>query len=543
MSSSTSSEPTFQLADLWETLVDAGADAECLVVGVVRHTRRSLDTAANRVANALAGLGIRTGDHVGIYSKNRAEYVESLLGCWKLGARPINLNWRYVLDELRYVAAEADLRAVIVEREYVPLLDELRSELPALGNRLVLDDASDSPTSSGDRYADVVGAASPDRPDRAGRSGDDVYMLYTGGTTGMPKGVMWRHEDFFYGCLLGGNPLAPISRPADIAGHATPSFQLDALVLGQLMHGAGQWLTFISLFSGNRAIVYSDRSFSPEHVLDLIERERPRTVGLVGDAMGRPIAEAALADPGRWDLSSLVSIGNGGAMLSESVKAQLVAAFPTAVMADSFGASETGAAGSNAGGDSASLPVFKVDANTSVLDPETLEPVPAGSGESGLLARRGHIPIGYWNDPEKTARTFRTDARGVRWVLPGDFAVPAADGTIVLLGRGSGCINTGGEKVFPEEVEAALRSHPDVLDAIVVGAPDDRFGQQVVALVQVRRGHAEPSLADLQAHSRTKLAGYKIPRRVIYGAAPRTNLGKADYAAASRLAADRVDAG
>jgi acyl-CoA synthetase (AMP-forming)/AMP-acid ligase II len=507
---------TFNLADLWETLCDAGPDAECLVAAPVRHTRRSLDEAANRVAHR---LDLEPGARVGIYSRNRAEYVEALLGCWKAGAVPVNVNWRYTLDELRYLADDAELAAVVVEDEYVPMVERL-----GIG-RVVL-------------AGDWAGADAS-RPTGVPRSGDDVYVLYTGGTTGMPKGVMWRHEDFFYACVMGGNPLAPIAAPDEIARNATEGFPMDPLVLGPLMHGGGQWLTLIGLYGGGRPILYTERTFDPVAVLELAARERATSIGIIGDAMARPLAEAALAAPGRFDLSALTVLGNGGAMLSAAVKSQLRAAFPQAIVNDSYGASETGAAGSEVGADAArDRPAFTADERTAVLDPETLEPCPPGV--EGMFARSGHIPIGYWRDEAKTAATFRTDARGVRWVLPGDRAVRDDEGRIVLYGRGSGCINTGGEKVFPEEVEAAIRAHPDVFDAVVVGAPDERWGQKVVALVALRDGAAELTLAALQEHCRERIAGYKVPRALLVGVAPRTNVGKPDYATATRIAAERL---
>jgi acyl-CoA synthetase (AMP-forming)/AMP-acid ligase II len=363
-------------------------------------------------------------------------------------------------------------------------------------------------------------------------------MLYTGGTTGMPKGVMWRHEDFFYACCLGGSPINPIAAPPEIVRNATPEMPMRPLVLGPLMHGGGQWLTLIALFGGNCAVVYSERGFDAERVLDLAEREHVTTIGIIGDAMARPIAEAVLAEPDRWDVSSLFMLGNGGAMLSAAVKSQMARAFPNAMVNDSYGASETGAAGSEVGASTErDRPAFTTDGSTWVLDPDTLEPLEVGSGREGLFARKGHIPIGYWKDPEKTARTFRTDGNGVRWVVPGDMATIDADGHVVLFGRGSGCINTGGEKVFPEEVEAAIRAHPDVLDAVVVGRPDLRFGQKVVALVAMRDGAAPLTLDALQEHCRTLIAGYKVPRRLLLGTAPRTNTGKPDYATAQSIAA------
>jgi acyl-CoA synthetase (AMP-forming)/AMP-acid ligase II len=513
---------TFNLADLWEALCDAGPDAECLVAGPVRHTRRSLDEAANRIARELRARGVQVGDHVGIYSRNRAEYVEALLGCWKGGSIPVNINWRYVPAELRYVIDDAELVMMIVEEEYLPILDQLGFE-----DRIVIGAWNDRPPTRD--FDDVP------------RSGDDVYMLYTGGTTGMPKGVMWRHEDFFYACCLGGSPLDPIEKPEEIVRNVDPVFRMDAIALGPLMHGGGQWLTLIGLYGGGRPIVYCERSLDAEKVLDLVERERATSIGIIGDAMARPLAEAALAAPGRWDLTSLTVLGNGGAMLSAAVKAQLHRAFPNAIINDSYGASETGASGSEVGASTTSdRPAFATDGRTWVLDADTLEPLEPGSGREGLFARRGHIPLGYWKDEAKTKATFRTDANGVRWVVPGDFATIDDQGRVVLFGRGSGCINTGGEKVFPEEVEAAIRAHEDVFDAVVVGVPDDRFGQKVVALVRLRAGAPELGLDALQAHCRALVAGYKVPRALILGDAPRTNVGKPDYATAMQLARDRL---
>ncbi len=316
---------------------------------------------------------------------------------------------------------------------------------------------------------------------------------------------------------------------------------MSPLVLGPLMHGGGQWLTLIALFGGNRAVVYTDRGFDAGPVLDLAVTEHATTVGIIGDAMARPLAEAVLAEPDRWDCSEIIGLGNGGAMLSAAVKTQLHAAFPNAVLNDSYGASETGAAGSEVGASTEQdRPRFATDGRTWVLDPETLEPLEPGSGVEGLFARKGYIPLGYWNDPVKTAATFRTDAHGVRWVVPGDWATIDAERRIVLFGRGSGCINSGGEKIFPEEVEAAVRAHPDVFDAIVVGVPDDRFGQRVVALVKLRDGAPDLTLDALQQHCRTKIAGYKVPRDLLVGAAPRTNTNKPDYATALEIAQGRL---
>jgi acyl-CoA synthetase (AMP-forming)/AMP-acid ligase II len=514
--------PSFNLADLWETLVDAGPDDECLVAPPVRHTRGSLDRAANQIANHLIATGVSPGGRVGIYSRNRAEYVEALLGCWKCAAVPVNINWRYVADELSYVIDDAELVSMIVEDEYLPVLDELGFEARV-------------------RIGDWSEASSERAFDDVPRSSDDVYMLYTGGTTGMPKGVMWRHEDFFYACCLGGSVFDPISEPAQIARNAEPSFRMSPLVLGPLMHGGGQWLTLIALFGGNRAVVYTERGFDAARALDLAVSEHATTIGIIGDAMARPLAEVAIAEPDRWDCSEIIGLGNGGAMLSASVKTQLSQAFPGAVLNDSYGASETGAAGSEVGASTErDRPRFSTDGRTWVLDPDTLEPIEPGSGVEGLFARKGYIPLGYWKDPVKTAATFRTDAHGVRWVVPGDWATIDSENRIVLFGRGSGCINSGGEKIFPEEVEAAVRAHPDVFDAVVVGVPDERFGQKVVALVKLRDGADELTLDMLQEHCRTKIAGYKVPREILLGVAPRTNTNKPDYATAQEIARARL---
>jgi len=316
---------------------------------------------------------------------------------------------------------------------------------------------------------------------------------------------------------------------------------MSPVVLGPLMHGGGQWLSLIALYGGNRPVIYTERHFDAARVLDLVVAEHATTIGIIGDAMARPLAEAVLAEPDRWDCSELIGLGNGGAMLSSAVKSQLAMAFPSAVLNDSYGASETGAAGSEVGASTErDRPRFSTDGRTWVLDPDTLEPLEPGSGVEGLFARKGHIPLGYWKDPAKTAATFRTDAHGVRWVVPGDWATIDAEGRIVLFGRGSGCINSGGEKIFPEEVEAAVRAHDDVFDAVVVGVPDDRFGQKVVALVQLRAGAPELTLDALQEHCRTKIAGYKVPRELLVGEAPRTNTGKPDYATALQIAQRRL---
>jgi fatty-acyl-CoA synthase len=379
------------------------------------------------------------------------------------------------------------------------------------------------------RRAGTVSAALwPDdtQPYRVRRSGDDLYFLYTGGTTGMPKGVMWRQEDVFFAAMGGGGfGQPPIETPEEIVGRIWPeSASVTTLVCAPIMHGAAQWAMCIMLFGGGKVVLYDAHGFDPHRAWSLVERERVMTITLVGDAMARPLADAL--EEHAYDTSSVISIGSGGAVYSPAVKEQLKRLIPQAIMMDSMGASEMGASGTQH--DASEGTRFTPNAEMSVLG-DDLRPVAPGSGAVGLVARRGHIPLGYYKDEAKTAATFVTDPDGVRWAVPGDYGTIEADGTIVLLGRGSQCINTGGEKVYPEEVEAALKSHPGVFDALVVGVPDERVGQRVAAVVAARPGF-DLTLDDLAAHCRTSIAGYKVPRELqLVPAVGRTASGKADY--------------
>jgi fatty-acyl-CoA synthase len=345
---------------------------------------------------------------------------------------------------------------------------------------------------------------------------------------------MWRQEDIFFAALGGGGfGQPPIQTPEELVGRIAPEEnRIVAMAIAPVMHGAAQWAVCITLFGGGTVVLYTDHHFDPQQVWRLVERERCVTITVVGDAMARPLAEA-LAEPGSsYDASSVAVIGSGGAVFSTAVKDQLRAHLPNAMVLDTYGASELGASGTAT--DPTSGPRFVMNPFMTVLG-DDLRPIVPGSGVVGRVARRGHIPLGYYKDEAKTAATFVTDPDGVRWAVPGDFGTIEADGTITVFGRGSGCINTGGEKVYPEEVEAALKSHPDVFDAVVIGVPDERFGERVAAIVQPRRGRS-PELDDLGAHCRTKVAGYKVPRELrLVDQIGRTPAGKPDYRWAKQL--------
>jgi fatty-acyl-CoA synthase len=538
----------FNLADLFEVVADTVPDRLALVAGAERRTYRELDERANRFAHALEDRKIGVGTHVGILAHNRAEWAEAMIGCYKARTVPVNLNYRYVAAELAYVIENADLEVIVLERALWPLV------MDSIGTResetrlllMVLEDGSAPTTPTEDAqstagydvvdYEDALGAVSPERT-FAPRSPDDLYLIYTGGTTGMPKGVMWRQEDIFFGAMGGGGwGSTPIETADQLAEriNTDDSTRLVMLAVAPLMHGNAQWVMWSAFTMGATAVLYTDHRYDPDSLWRLIGDEGVVSIGLVGDAMARPLAEAlASAPPGRYDTSTLAVIGSGGAMLTPAVKKELNDQLPNVMIMDRFGSSESGAHG--AVEDGATGPRFTMSANTSVLD-EELKPLTPGDGRIGRLARTGRIPIGYYKDKAKTDATFPVDAEGVQWSIPGDLASVEPDGTITVHGRGSASINSGGEKIFPEEVEAAVKTHPDVFGAIVVGLPDERFGQQVAVVVAPRQGASAPTLEEIQAHCRTQIAGYKIPRQmVVVEEVPLTAAGKPDTAAARAL--------
>ena len=532
----------FNLADLYERVADAVPDREVIVSTQRRLTFAQLDERANRLANALAARGIGAGQHIGLQLLNGSEYIEGMLAAFKLSAVPINVNFRYVAAELRHLYDDADLVAVIHHREFSPQVSEAAAAVDGLDHLIVVDDASGAASPPGAAsYEEVLASASAARPDGSKRSGDDRYLAYTGGTTGLPKGVVWRQEDIFFAAMGGGDVFQSgnfIKTPEEIV-ERIPEVGATILTTPPLMHVSAQWGVFSQLFGGGRIVFPPQGAFNADTVWQLVQSEGINVLTIVGDAMARPLADAYAASIEKgtpYDVSSLIVIGSGGATLSSAAKGKLAELLPTLMIIDGFGSSETGIVGNkmHAAGDETTQPRFTVNAQTNVLGDDG-KPVEPGSGNVGRLARKGHVPLGYYKDETKTKATF-LEVDGERWVLPGDHAIVEADGTVVLLGRGSTSINTGGEKVYPEEVETVLMTSDDVADAIVVGLPDERWGERVVAVVKPAPG-ATPTLEQLQEHARASLARYKAPRElVIVDAVERTPAGKPDYKWAREVA-------
>ncbi|MFI5397976.1 MAG: acyl-CoA synthetase [Candidatus Binatia bacterium] len=533
----------FNVADLLEAAVDRIPEREALVCGPDRLTYARLDQRANRLAHFFQSLGLGRGDHIGIYGFNSARWVEAMIAAYKIRAVPINVNYRYVEDELLYIFDNADLVALVHDAQFAPRIANVRGQVPKLRHCVAMDDGSGQECSmiGAVDYEQALAQGSPAR-DFGPRSADDLYVLYTGGTTGKPKGVIWRQQDVIF--TLGGGidhmTKEPAERPETLTNKIS-DYYLTMAPLAPLMHGAAQWAVLGPFFIGMKIALWSG-SFDPHAVWRMVEREKVNSLQLTGDAMARPLIEA-LSEPGvSYDLSSVMIITSTAAILSPSVKAQYLERFPNAMLMDAVGSSEQGFTGMSTvtkesleHTDTQRRGVrIRPGRDVEVLD-ENFKPVAPGSGAIGKLARGGNIPIGYYKDPQKTADTF-IEIEGKRWSIPGDYATVEADGTIVMLGRGSVSINSGGEKIFPEEVEGALKSHPAVFDALVVGVPDERWGNRVVAVVQPRPGQ-RPTLAELAAHCRTHIAGFKIPRELhLVEQIRRAPSGKPDYPWAQKLA-------
>jgi acyl-CoA synthetase (AMP-forming)/AMP-acid ligase II len=535
----------FNLADLFEAAVDAFPDREYLVAEGERRTYAEMDARANRLAHHLTNHGAKAGDHVGIYAYNSVEWVEALWAVFKIRAVWININYRYVEDELAYLFENADLVALIYQQEFAPRVEAVKPRLPLLKHSIVLGQPhAGVETDNAARrlgsvdYEQALEGEDPNR-DFGPRSPDDRYILFTGGTTGMPKGVVWRQEDVFF-ALGGGIDAMTQERaayPERMVERAKEGFPVTSLPIAPLMHGATQWAVMNGSFIGNKVVLMA--KFDPRAVWRLVEQEKVNVVMITGDAMGRPLIEA-LDEPGAsYDTSSLLALTSTAALFSPSVKEDFFRRLPNLFITEAIGSSESGNNGlvrleqgrtAMKGG-----PTVNPQPGTVVLD-DTLTPLSPGTGAIGRLARTGDIPLGYYRDEEKTAATFVTTADGVRYCLPGDFALLEEDGNVTLLGRGSVSINSGGEKIYPEEVEAAVKSHPAVWDAVVIGVPDERWGQRVAAVVELRGG-ADVSLEALQDHARTKIAGYKVPRQLtIVETIVRSPSGKPDYRWAKQVA-------
>jgi acyl-CoA synthetase (AMP-forming)/AMP-acid ligase II len=520
-------------ADLFEHAADAFPERVALICGDRQLTYRELEEDANRLAHYLAGSGVGPGDHVGLYARNSIAAAMTILAACKLRAAPININYRYVENELHYMLADSDLAALVHDREFTPRVAAVAAGGADLGAVVVIDDGSAAEPGAGTGFGAALAAASPER-DFPPRSSDDVYIIYTGGTTGYPKGVMWRHEDIWRTLAGGidfvtGVPLADEWEPSRRGQDGTG---LVRLCTAPLIHGAAQVATLGALFAGD-TVVLAPR-FDAHAIWRAIERHKVSVMMLIGDAMARPFIEAYRS--GGYDASSLVSLSSSAALFSPVVKEACAAALPNVFITEAIGATETGFTGLalvTAGAVQRGGPTVAPGPGTIVLDDAGGR---AGAGQVGRIARGGHVPLGYYKDPAKTAAMF-TEVDGVRYAVPGDLARVEDDGSITLLGRGNTCVNTGGEKVFPEEVEGALKSHPDVFDALVIGVPDELLGQRVAALVQLRDG-AELDLAALDAHVRRQVAGYKVPRSLWpVSAIGRTAAGKADYGWAHQHAA------
>jgi 3-oxocholest-4-en-26-oate---CoA ligase len=522
---------TFNLADMFERVVDAVPDREVLVTPTRRLTFRELDARANRLAHHLAGAGIRAGEHVGLQLLNGSECLEAMLAAFKLRAVPVNINYRNASAELAYLYENADLVALVYDASFAKRVGVARAGAPMLRHLVAVGSTREPAIPGSVDYPTALGAGSPAR-DFGPRSDDDLYVAYTGGTTGLPKGVLWRHEDIFFAAMGGGDPTTlegPITEPDQIVERVLP-VAIVMLLTPPLVHVSAQWGAFSTIYGGGKVVLTAPGSFDPDEVLRLVGAESVNVLTLVGDAMARPVLDALAAHPERYDLSSLLVFASGGAVMSTSTKTQVSELLPNVITVDGFGSSETGVTGTRArmpGAEVEHGSRFTVSEHTSVLDRE-LRPVAPGSGTIGHVARRGHLPLGYYKDPTRSAELI-VDVDGVRWVLTGDAATVEADGTVVVLGRGSASINTGGEKVYPEEVEAVVKDHAAVYDAVVVGVPDEHWGERVVAVVEVRPG-ATLALHDLQQHCRRLLAGYKLPRELVcVDHLERGPNGKADY--------------
>jgi fatty-acyl-CoA synthase len=546
----------FNLAEISETIAAAIPERECLIWRDHRFTWADFNERTRRLGNYLHGRGLghrleRSGlqnfesgqDHLGIYLYNCNEYLEAMVGAYKARVAPFNVNYRYVDEELIYLLNDADARALIYHARFAPNVERILAQLPNLEVLIqVADDSGLALLPGAVDYDEALRTSSADRP-ALEWSEDDLYILYTGGTTGMPKGVLWRQENIFFGAL-GGVPLGrgKFESLQDIADTAK-SGTLRALAAPPFMHGAAHWMAFNAMHQGGTVII-QDRTdrLDSDDVWSTIERQKVDFLTIVGDAFGRPLIDQL--DKKSYDLAHFKVIVSGGAILTPALKDAFLERIPHLMILDGFGASESGGQGSQitTAGGKATTGTFRMGKDTVVLAADFSGMLEPGSPDSGWLARSGHVPLGYFKDAEKTAKTFPV-IRGQRYAVPGDHAKVAEDGSIVVLGRGSVSINSGGEKIYPEEVEKALKHHPSVYDAVVVGTPNERFGQQVTAVVQARVGEV-PLEEELREFAAQHIARYKLPRAILFvEEMMRSPSGKADYRWAKELALKRLGVG
>ncbi|GGL22131.1 acyl-CoA synthetase [Nocardia jinanensis] len=525
---------TYNIADLVEHTIDLVPDRVALADDHRSVTFAQLEDRANRLAHYLLEHGVQPGDKVGIYSRNTIEAVESMLAVFKARAVIVNVNFRYVENELQYIFENSDMVALIHERRYTDKVVNVRAEVPHLKAVLIVDDDTDAATPADAVDYEAALAESSGERDFGDRSNDDVFMIYTGGTTGMPKGVMWRHEDWWR--VLGGgiNFMTGeyVQDEWQQAKNGAAGGQMVRYPVPPLIHGGSQTAVFHGLFDGGKTIMIPE--FDAHVVWQAVDAHGINMVFITGDAMARPMLDALKVghpETGEsYQHANLWAMASSAALFSPALKDEYIDLLPNTVITDSIGSSETGFGGISIAAKGATHtggPRVKIDASTAVLDEEG-NPVVPGSGQTGVIARKGHIPVGYYNDPVKTAATFK-EFNGIRYSIPGDYARVEEDGSVTMLGRGSVSINSGGEKIYPEEVEGALKCHPEVFDALVVGVPDERWGQRVAAVVQCR-GENRPTLEELRPVLTREISSYKLPRSLWFvDEIKRSPAGKPDY--------------
>lgn len=518
---------TFNLADLLEIAAEVKPDQDALVCNDERRTFRQLMSRSAAFARYMHAQGIGAGDNVGVHAYNSIEYMETCIAAFMIRAVPVNVNYRYTVDETRYIYDNADLKVLVYEGALEDIIAAAMDAAPGCKVLVRLGESQGRlPEAIG--FEAAVAKAGPPIDDIR-RSDDDTVLLYTGGTTGMPKGVVWTHKNVFYGGYGGGgyfSPNGPVNTPEELAERVREGFQAVQMACGPLMHGAGFWCAMIGLLSGHKVVLNGRPDFNAEYVLDMAQRERVSIMMVVGDAMSIPLVDGLKRHPGRWDLSSLFVVSSSGALFSGHVQNDLKTLLPPHVsFSNALGSSESGQVGRGSKPEGDGLIRLQRDPANAVA----IDGVRFGKpGETGVLVRRGYLPVGYYKDPKKTAETF-VAIEGERCVLTGDIACQEEDGSITVFGRNSQCINTGGEKVFTEEVEEAVRGFDSVFDALVVGVKDARWGQKVVAVVALRPGQVR-NVEALKAYCRQRLAGYKVPKDIVFvDEVKRNPVGKADY--------------